>query len=90
MSVAIIIIIGLFLLLSLMMYWAFSRFIKCPSDKLLVVYGRVEDGNEDGVKVFNGGATFVWPVIQDYEFIDLVPYDYTFDSNLLTNSTLRL
>lgn len=90
MSVAIIMIIGLFLLLCLMMYWAFSRFIKCPSDKLLVVYGKVEDGNENGMKVLNGGAAFVWPVIQDYEFIDLTPYDYPFDSNLLTKDGIEI
>jgi len=90
MTVALIIMIGLFVLASLMMYWALQRYIKCPADKLLVIYGRVEDGNEDGLKVLHGGAAFVWPVIQEYEFIDLTPYDYPFRPNLMTKDGVEI
>lgn len=85
-----IITIGLMLLLFLMMIWAVSRYIKCPPDKLLVVYGHVEDGNKDGLKVLHGGATFVWPVIQDHEFIDLAPYTYNFNPDLLTKDLVPI
>ncbi|AKL94202.1 hypothetical protein CACET_c06920 [Clostridium aceticum] len=53
----------------------FARYKKCPSDKVLVVYGKVgkgEAGNNSS-KCIHGGAAFIWPVIQHYEFLDLTP-----------------
>jgi len=52
--------------------WLFtSRFKRCPSDKILVVFGKVGAGQS--AKCIHGGATFVWPMIQDYKFLDLTP-----------------
>ena len=51
--------------------WLVSRYKRCPSDKILVVYGRT--GSEASAKCYAGGGTFVWPVIQDYQFLDLTP-----------------
>lgn len=53
-----------------------SRYKRCPSDKILVVYGKV--GSSDtrtglAAKCYHGGAAFVWPVIQDYAFLELAP-----------------
>jgi flotillin len=48
-----------------------TRFKRCPSDKILVVYGRT--GGGASAKCYAGGATFVWPLIQDYRFLDLTP-----------------
>lgn len=90
MTAFIVILVGYLLLVFLMMFWFISRYIKCPPDKLLVVYGRVENGHENGIKVLNGGAAFVWPVIQDYEFIDLSPYNYRLDSNVLTKDNIEI
>lgn len=53
-----------------------SRYKKCPSDKILVVYGMVgkaTSGDSKSAKCIHGGASFVWPVIQGYEFLDLTP-----------------
>lgn len=53
-----------------------SRYKKCPSDKILVVYGMVgkgSAGDSKSAKCIHGGASFVWPVIQGYEFLDLTP-----------------
>lgn len=44
---------------------------RCPSNKVLVVYGRVS-GNKT-VKCYHGGGTFIWPLIQGYAFLDLTP-----------------
>ena len=49
----------------------FSRYQKCPSDRILVIYGKTAPGQSS--KCLHGGASFVWPVIQAYEFIDLTP-----------------
>ncbi|MEM9143532.1 MAG: SPFH domain-containing protein, partial [Bacteroidota bacterium] len=47
------------------------RYKRCPSDRILVVYGKVGSGSS--AKCIHGGAAFIWPVIQDYEFLDLTP-----------------
>ncbi len=44
---------------------------RCPSNKILVVYGRV--GGSKTVQCYHGGGTFVWPLIQGYAFLDLTP-----------------
>jgi flotillin len=51
--------------------WFVSRYKRCPSDKILVVYGKT--GGGASAKCYAGGAAFVWPVIQDYKFLDLTP-----------------
>ena len=52
-----------------------KRYKRCPSDKILVVYGKVGKGLEGNksAKCIHGGAAFIWPVIQNYEFLDLTP-----------------
>ena len=49
----------------------FTRYKKCPSDKILIVYGNVGAGRS--AKCIHGGATFVWPLIQSHSFLDLNP-----------------
>ncbi len=44
---------------------------RCPSNKVLVVYGRVSGSKT--VQCYHGGGTFVWPLIQGYSFLDLTP-----------------
>ena len=48
-----------------------SRYKRCPSDKVLVIYGRVERGRSS--KTMHGGGAFVWPLIQDYAYLSLTP-----------------
>lgn len=48
-----------------------SRYKRCPSDRLLVVYGKVKDGKS--ANCYHGGAAFIWPVIQGYQWLDLTP-----------------
>jgi flotillin len=48
-----------------------SRYRRCPSDRILVVYGKVTGGKS--AHCYHGGASFIWPVIQDYQFLDLTP-----------------
>jgi flotillin len=54
----------------------FSRYKRCPSDKILVVYGKTGKtvaGTSRSAKTIHGGAAFVWPVIQNYSYLDLTP-----------------
>ena len=49
-----------------------SRYRKCKSDEVLVVYGKT--GNDKkSAKLYHGGAAFVWPIIQGYEFLSMKP-----------------
>ncbi|MDD3740937.1 MAG: SPFH domain-containing protein [Bacteroidales bacterium] len=52
------------------------RYKRCPSDRILVIYGKVGKKNLESrtAKCIHGGAAFIWPVIQDYEFLDLTPF----------------
>lgn len=47
------------------------RFRRCPSNKVLAVYGRVGRGRS--VRCYHGGGTFIWPLIQGYSYLDLIP-----------------
>lgn len=52
------------------------RYKRCPSDRILVIYGKIGKGSETesrSSRCIHGGASFIWPVIQDYEFLDLTP-----------------
>lgn len=48
-----------------------ARYKRCPSNKILVVYGRVAKGESS--KTLHGGGAFVWPLIQSYDFLSLEP-----------------
>jgi len=48
-----------------------SRYQRCPSDKILVVFGKVGEGQS--AKCIHGGGIIVWPLIQDYAYISLTP-----------------
>jgi flotillin len=48
-----------------------SRYKRCPSDRILVVYGKVGEGQS--ARCIHGGGALIWPLIQDYAFLDLTP-----------------
>lgn len=73
----VIIVAGLIGLVFIMLLWFISRYKRCPSDKILVIYGKTAGGTS--AKCLAGGAAFVWPVIQDYEFLDLTPISIDVD-----------
>ena len=47
-----------------------SRYKRCPSDKILVVYGRTGGAS---AKCIHGGGAFIVPIIQDFAYLDLKP-----------------
>jgi flotillin len=47
------------------------RYKRCPSNRVLVIFGKVGGGNT--AKCIHGGAAFVWPLIQDYSYLSLEP-----------------
>ncbi len=85
--VIVLIVFSLFLLL-------LTRYKKCPSDKIMVIYGQVgqnKDGTNRSAKCIHGGAAFVLPVIQAYEFLDLTPISISVDlKNALSRQNIRI
>ena len=73
------IVVGVMLIMALL-----NRYRRCPSDKILVVYGSTF--GRSSAKCVHGGGTFVWPVIQDYAYLSLTPIGI--DANL-TNALSR-
>ncbi len=48
-----------------------NRYRRCPSNRVLVIYGRV--GKDKSSHCLHGGGAFVWPLIQDYAYLSLEP-----------------
>ena len=86
----VVIVVILFSLLLLIL----SRYKKCPSDKVMVIYGNVgnnRDGSNRTAKCIHGGASFIWPVVQAYEFLDLTPISISVDlQSALSRQNIRI
>ena len=66
-----------------------SRYKRCPSDKILVIYGKT--GKNSSAKCIHGGASFVWPVFQSYAFLDLTPISIECNlTNALSKQNIRV
>ncbi len=65
-----------------------SRYKRCPSDKILVIYGRT---GGTSARCVHGGGAFIWPVIQDYSFLDLKPLSIEANlTNALSRQNIRV
>jgi flotillin len=65
-----------------------KRYKRCPSDKILVVYGKTGGGS---AKCIHGGGAFIWPIIQDYSFLSLIPISIEANlTNALSKQNIRV
>jgi len=87
---AIVAVVFLFTLLLLVL----SRYRKCPSDKVLIIYGKVgtnPDGSPRSAKCIHGGAAFIWPIFQSFQYLDLTPMTINVDlTNALSQQNIRV
>lgn len=71
-----------------------SRYKKCPPNKILVISGKInnnKDGSRRSSKCIHGGATFIVPVFQTYQFLDLTPISIQVDlRNALSRQNIRI
>ena len=71
-----------------------SRYRKCPSDKILVIYGKVgsdKSGQARSARCVHGGAAFIVPIIQSYQYMDLTPISINVDlKNALSKQNIRV
>lgn len=81
------------LLFSLLLVFL-ARYRRCPSDKVMVIYGKVgqnKDGSARSAKCIHGGAAFIWPVVQAYEYLDLTPISISVDlKSALSRQNIRI
>ena len=77
------------LIIVVIVFSLFSRYKRCPSDKILVVYGKTS--GEGTAKCVHGGAAFIWPIIQAYSFLDLTPISIEVNLiNALSKQNIRV
>jgi flotillin len=48
-----------------------KRYRRCPSNKILVIYGKTGGGN--AARCIHGGGAFVLPLVQDFDYLSLEP-----------------
>lgn len=70
------------------------RYKRCPSDKILVIYGKTgksREGTISSARCIHGGASFIWPVFQSYAFLDLTPISIECNlTNALSKQNIRV
>jgi flotillin len=64
------VVFGIVILMSFLLVIA-RRYKRCPSNRILVIYGRTGAGRS--AKCLHGGGAFVWPLIQNFEYLSLDP-----------------
>jgi len=62
---------ALFLLLLFALAFINWRYKRCPSNRVLVKYGKV--AGSKAASCLHGGGAFIWPLIQDHAFLSLEP-----------------
>ena len=71
-----------------------KRYKRCPSDKILVIYGKTGKNKTGGVssaRCVHGGAAFIWPVFQSFSFLDLKPISIECNlTNALSKQNIRV
>ena len=92
-SVIVLIVVVAVLLFSMLLV-VLARYRRCPSDKVMVIYGKVgtnKDGTARSARCIHGGAAFIWPIIQSYEYLDLTPISINVDlANALSHQNIRV
>ncbi|MBD5402689.1 flotillin family protein [bacterium] len=82
------IIAGALVLLAVFMFIA-NQYKRCPSNKIIVVYGKT--GGERTAKCVHGGGTFIIPLIQDYGVLSLEPMTTDIDlKGALSKGNIRV
>ncbi len=71
-----------------------SRYRKCPSDKVMVIYGKVgsnTEGQTRSARCIHGGAAFIIPVLQAFQYLDLTPISISVDlKQALSKQNIRI
>ena len=92
-GIPILIVVAVLILFMLVLLIA-TRIKRCPSDKIMVVYGKVskaKDGTHRSAKCVHGGTEFIVPLFQSYAFLDLTPISISVDlKSALSRQNIRI
>jgi flotillin len=73
MPVELLLMIGLAVVIFVMIFLTVAtRYKRCPSNRILVVYGKMT-GSPTGTRCLHGGARLVLPLVQDFAYLSLDP-----------------
>lgn len=93
-TITIVVIVVIVLVLFSLLLMVLTRYKKCPSDKVMVIYGKIsrnKDGTARSAKCIHGGAAFIVPLVQSYTFLDLTPLSIAVDlKNALSKQNIRI
>ncbi len=93
-AIAVTLIVVIVLVLIMLLLVVLVRYKKCPSDKIMVIYGKIspnKDGTYRSAKCIHGGAAFIVPFIQAYTFLDLTPLAISVDlRSALSKQNIRI
>ncbi len=93
-TIGIIVGVVVVLILVMLLLVVLTRYKKCPSDKIMVIYGKIapnKDGTYRSAKCIHGGAALVLPFVQSYTFLDLTPLSISVDlKNALSKQNIRI
>ncbi|MFC1823119.1 flotillin family protein [Thermodesulfobacteriota bacterium] len=85
----VLVIIAFVILVFFTLVFLASRYKRCPSDKILVIYGKVGEGQS--ADCIHGGGRLIWPLIQDYAYMDLTPMTISIPlQNALSQQNIRI
>ena len=88
------IVIVVVLILFMLILLVATRVKRCPSDKIMVIYGKVskaKDGTHRSAKCVHGGTEFIVPLFQSYAFLDLTPISISVDlKSALSRQNIRI
>lgn len=66
-----------------------SRYRRCPSDRILVIYGKV--GKGQSARCIHGGGALILPLVQDYSYLKLTPMTISIPlQNALSMQNIRI
>ncbi|MGN0818762.1 MAG: flotillin family protein [Candidatus Coproplasma sp.] len=93
-TIGIVLAVVVVLVLIMLFLVVMVRYKKCPSDKIMVIYGKIspnKDGTYRSAKCIHGGAAFIWPFVQSYTFLDLTPLSISVDlKSALSKQNIRI
>lgn len=93
-TIGIVLAIVVVLVLVMLLLVVLVRYKKCPSDKIMVIYGKIspnKDGTYRSAKCIHGGAALVLPFVQSYTFLDLTPLSISVDlKSALSKQNIRI
>ena len=85
------IIISVSAILFVALLFFLTRYRRCPSDKILVIYGQGVGKTGESAKCIHGGGALVWPVIQSFGYLNLTPISIEVDlKKALSKQNIRV